>query len=600
MNVGQLLRSILNDAQPGEPKTLELKVGQIVKGMVLQLLSEQDALINIGGVQLKAHLETPLKQGEVTMLQVQPESSNGQIVLKPIANSTIQIADESLADVLQSMGLKDTPANRQVIQTIHQENLPLTSENTQAFAKVMAQLPPNIQIDQWQQAAILAMKNNLPITKESINALHQVIFGPPIHQQLSQLSQQIDNASNLALSKQVRDSMSQVKQLLTDLLTNSANALNEPVVNGDETTRNALPTNSSGSFTNQADSKSIVNNTLNMSDQQATAPNVPLSKETVSNQGLTASTVSSLTGAEESEPARANANTAESDASTGASKAAKPSETDVKTPSNAVTNSNAGDSISIKDDNTQWIGKWLKSLGVEHEQQLFKALDKFPSQEKLLYKAGQALDLQLIAAAAVGTDSSNEAAKQTVTDSLKSALLQLHAFTDTPPAVKDNAQQLLQQITGQQLLLSPDRTSMFSHITMMIPMSNESGQQTAAVHIQSRKGSRGEIDATNCRLVFDLQMKSIGDTLVDVQVYNKIVSLHVHNDHDFVANLLDGSRDEIAASLHNVGYQFLSLKCTPFPEQTGAQTAAASGDAGRNSDTTRYVSKPYKGVDIRI
>jgi hypothetical protein len=179
-------------------------------------------------------------------------------------------------------------------------------------------------------------------------------------------------------------------------------------------------------------------------------------------------------------------------------------------------------------------------------------------------------------------------------------LLQLHALADTPPAVKDSAQQLLQQITGQQLLLSPDRTSMFSHITMMIPMYNDSRQQTAAVHIQSRKGSRGEIDATNCRLVFDLQMKSIGDTLVDVQVYNKIVSLHVHNDHDFVANLLDGSRDEIAASLHNVGYQFLSLKCTPFPEQTGELSAAASGDIGRNADTTRYVSKPYKGVDIRV
>ena len=61
---------------------LELKVGQIVKGVVLQLLSDQEALVNIGGTQVRAKLETPLKQGDVTMLQVQPESNGGQILLE--------------------------------------------------------------------------------------------------------------------------------------------------------------------------------------------------------------------------------------------------------------------------------------------------------------------------------------------------------------------------------------------------------------------------------------------------------------------------------------------------------------------------------------
>jgi len=170
---------------------------------------------------------------------------------------------------------------------------------------------------------------------------------------------------------------------------------------------------------------------------------------------------------------------------------------------------------------------------------------------------------------------------------------------DTPPDLKESAQQVLQQITGQQLLLSPDRTSMFSHITMMIPMNNEQGQQTAAVHIQSRKGSRGEIDATNCRLVFDLHMKSIGDTLVDVQVYNKIVSLHVHNDHDFVANLLETSREDITSSLQNVGYQFLSLKCSPFPKESSELTSIIK-EATRSPNASSYASKPYKGVDLRV
>jgi hypothetical protein len=249
---------------------------------------------------------------------------------------------------------------------------------------------------------------------------------------------------------------------------------------------------------------------------------------------------------------------------------------------------------SSEADPPQWIGKWLKSLGIEHEQQLFKALDKSPALDKSAFFDPNDLTAQ-VELTHEGNRTPNEAAKQVATDSLKAALLQLNAFADTPPAIKESAQQLLQQITGQQLLLSPDRTSMFSHITIMIPMNNEQGQQTAAVHIQSRKGGRGEIDANNCRLVFDLRMKSIGDTLVDVQVFNKIVSLHVHNDHDFVANLLEGSREEIAQSLQNVGYQFLSLKCSAFPEEVAEQPIALL-EASRSN----YASKPYKGVDLRV
>ena len=81
MNISGLIRSLVGDLTASDSKVLELKVGQIVKGVVLQLLSDQEALLNIGGTQVRAKLETPLKQGDVTMLQVQPESNGGQIML---------------------------------------------------------------------------------------------------------------------------------------------------------------------------------------------------------------------------------------------------------------------------------------------------------------------------------------------------------------------------------------------------------------------------------------------------------------------------------------------------------------------------------------
>lgn len=597
MNVGQLLRSLLNEAQPGEPKTLELKVGQIVKGLVLQLLSEQDALVNIGGVQVKAHLETPLKQGEVAMLQVQPDTGNGQITLKPMANSTISIADGSLTDILNNMGLKDTAANRQIVQTVHQENISLSKENLQAFAKVLTANPLNVQPEQWQQSALLAVKNNLPITMESVSALHQVVYGAPINQQLEQLAQQINIAlANPALSQQVSDSITQLKVLLSDLQTISGQAFQNIGTGNEESSKSPIGTNLGNTLSGQVDKAenplASTRDLISSGTPKNATPAVILNNQQ-----------SSLAMSQDEDAAKALTITGETktEAPTGPNQTVKlslPHETAITSSPTALNETEALKTQSSQADTPEWIGKWLKSLGMEHEQQLFKALDKASALDKLVHSTqGSALESSEFTVN--DNRPQHEAIKQMVTDSLKSALLQLNAMDDTPPALKESAQQLLQQITGQQLLLSPDRTSMFSHITMMIPMINEQGQQTAAVHIQSRKGSRGEIDATNCRLVFDLHMKSIGDTLVDVQVYNKIVSLNVHNDHDFVANLLEASRGEIAASLQNVGYQFLSLKCSPFPQET-SETDSLIKEANRSPNASSYASKPYKGVDLRV
>ncbi|MBJ6363358.1 flagellar hook-length control protein FliK [Paenibacillus sp. GCM10012307] len=185
-------------------------------------------------------------------------------------------------------------------------------------------------------------------------------------------------------------------------------------------------------------------------------------------------------------------------------------------------------------------------------------------------------------------------------ESLKSALLLLAASDNAPAALRETAQQLVQHITGQQLLLAPERgNSPFTHVAMVIPFYNEQGGQTAAIHIQTRRGRKGELDAQNCRLLFDLQMKQLGDTLIDVQVVDRMVSLQVWNDHPATQPLLEGSREEIGEALQQSGYKLLSLKTQPMPEADGQATAASSKQTGPELSTA-FVSRPYKGMDLRV
>lgn len=187
---------------------------------------------------------------------------------------------------------------------------------------------------------------------------------------------------------------------------------------------------------------------------------------------------------------------------------------------------------------------------------------RLPDQKHMVERAALAV-LSNVADSIPMTDSSPPAQQE----SLKSALLALVSSDHTPPALKETAQQLVQQITGQQLLLTPERnSSVLTHVTMFIPINNADGKQTASVHIQTRRGRKGELDASNCRLLFNLSMNTLGDTMVDVNVMDKIVSLNLWNDHPAISSLAEGSRNEIAASLQQAGYQLLSLRTTPLPK----------------------------------
>lgn len=214
-----------------------------------------------------------------------------------------------------------------------------------------------------------------------------------------------------------------------------------------------------------------------------------------------------------------------------------------------------------------WVGRVLKLLGAEHEQLAVRG-------------AGNA--------AAQGVPAAGEAE-----GTLKGVLLQVMGSSEVPPAVKEAAGQLVQQLTGQQLLLNTDRTAPFAQVTLFLPLNGPDGRETASVHIQSRRGRKGELDAANCRLWFDLDMKQLGQTLVDVQVVDRMVNLKLHNNEPWVLELLEQRREEIKGAVESIGYQLSGLRTEPLPELS----AAAGTVPAKLAD---YVPDSYQGVDFRI
>lgn len=684
MNIGQMVRGLLGDVKAGDSKQLELKSGQVVRGVVMQVSDDgQEAVMNIQGVQVKAKLESPLQPGQTTMLQVQPEMSNGLVVLKPLESSPyVPVAEQSLGEVLKSFGLPDQKWAKDLVQLMQKTGVPLTKENIETLKAIVLQQPQGIANEEWIQAAAVAFKRGLPLTQETVQSLHQALFGKPLTELLTKLQSQLADAlagrpaasgpaaaqpaaargeHSAPLPQGGAGAGANAPTLVGGaragaaplLLTQAAAVLQELAAAVKPAAEAALPARagapSAGAGTAAAPATPAASPAGAMpggAAQQAapaTAPGQPAAQPPLAAQsqpvppgaapanasatGTTppASALSSVM----QQPVPAASEGSAFAAAASASTTAASDKAAAQPPPSQPSQSSASQLAQPAPAQT-WIANVLKLLGVEHEQLTWKTVDpgrsqmaaapggtadesgavqsSVPSQQAANAAGGAKLThlpIEQIIRPEAGLAAANQSGSAAplahhtaAQESLKNVLMQLIQSDEAPAALKETAQQLVHQITGQQLLLSTDRSSHFAHVSLFIPLTTPDGDQTATVHIQTRKGKRGELDASNCHLWFDLNLKALGRTIADVQVVDKIVSLKFHNDQPWLNELILDQRPEFTKSLENIGYQLISLQTGPIPQS--AQASESASGAVFSESLAAFAPSAYKGVDVRV
>ncbi|MCK9860598.1 DNA ligase, partial [Paenibacillus sp. ATY16] len=190
MNIGQLVRGLLGESSgSGDTRKLELKPGQVVRGVVLQLLENNEATVQINGVQVRAFLELPLEPGKFAMLQVQPQSAGGLLVLKQVENQAG--LEDVLKDWLKQSGLPDQEWAGNILKELRKDGVTMSRDTFAALKAATETMPQGADPEQWMQAAAAGLKRGLPMSGGTIGALQQVMFGRPAHELLDSLQQQL-------------------------------------------------------------------------------------------------------------------------------------------------------------------------------------------------------------------------------------------------------------------------------------------------------------------------------------------------------------------------------------------------------------------------
>jgi hypothetical protein len=204
------------------------------------------------------------------------------------------------------------------------------------------------------------------------------------------------------------------------------------------------------------------------------------------------------------------------------------------------------------------IKEFLSALGMSYEQQLAQAFN------------GQAEEHKLQA------------------DTLKPQLMRLLAEQPLPE-VKEAAEQLLNKITGFQIL--SQESGPMQQLIVQIPLILGGSVNEVTMQWSGQKTADGKIDADFCRVLFYLKLEHIDDTIVDMQVQNRVMSIQVHNDHPLLKKFADQLVPNLKENLAKIDYHLSALNFA-------VQKPAPTGKENKLADL--YRQKEYSRVDIKI
>lgn len=165
MNIKQVIGDRLASIK-GSQSSRSLQPGQIIQGHILGLYPGNKASIQIGNQKLIAQLEAPLNSGEKYHFQVQ--TSDDVILLKVIGEKSVKQTIQTSSDLLKQLGFKPSAHHASLVHRLMTDHIPFnTRQLKQAFH--------HLDMAKNKDKAQLILKNmitaKLPLTDSIFQAL---------------------------------------------------------------------------------------------------------------------------------------------------------------------------------------------------------------------------------------------------------------------------------------------------------------------------------------------------------------------------------------------------------------------------------------------
>ena len=175
------------------------------------------------------------------------------------------------------------------------------------------------------------------------------------------------------------------------------------------------------------------------------------------------------------------------------------------------------------------------------------------------------------------------------TGALKDMLLQL-MVENTPPQLKNHAEAILTRLTAFQLL--SQETGPLQNVFMQIPIPFAELKNDLTLQWTGRKQEDGKIDPAYCRIVFYLELSNLKETVIDMNIQNRIISLKIWTEEEEEANrTVTSLLPMLKENLEEKGYHLTTVKIEDFSQRKSVNSGL---------DKPYYPHPGYSGVDYKI
>ncbi|NOG27555.1 hypothetical protein [Lysinibacillus fusiformis] len=176
---------------------------------------------------------------------------------------------------------------------------------------------------------------------------------------------------------------------------------------------------------------------------------------------------------------------------------------------------------------------------------------------------------------------------QMIAHQLKPQLHTLLQETNMTPQLKEAAEMLMTRMNGMQL--SSGENGHQHQLIMQVPLEFFGKRMDATLQWNGRMKDDGKIDANYARVLFYLQMASMQETVIDMQVQNRVVTVTVFNEHLEIQSIAEPLKAALKVGLAEKNYQLSGVFMKQFDK----------GQAVKNSPVVEQ-QEEQSGVDIRV
>lgn len=552
----QLMQSLMKVDSTTTSKEITVRQGQILYGRVEKLFPNQTALLQIGSMKFQAYIDATVVPKEQYWFEAQTTQS-GELRLKviDIEHSGQAKLDEVGGALLKRFQLPDTKVNQQIVHFFLSKELAFSREHLSNASKWLS----NTQDLQKGLTAIeIMIKKHLPQTVQTFKSIVAL-------QTSESLSTQIEQVAKFLSDSKIKqtETIQKLRTLLPKILGEISEEQGQRVVR--EISK--LWLSSESTLSEQRSSLRLLQKLDLISNKYSIEQ-----PQQVLNQVLKESYRVHPVD-------RANPQHIE-----------RLVNTFVQTVSNQELK-------KIPKLLTEIINDSKQSL-VEDELRLFKKVQNqvFPqaytladgAEVKHLIKR-MISTLGLDYETGLGARVKPGAAGNVEYDSLKPLLLK--ALGELGSNARD-IEPLLNRITGLQLI-SQETNGPLQQIIMQIPLNFGDKLSDVTLQWSGRKKKNGQIDPSFCRILFYIDLQNIEQTVIDMNVQNRIINITIINNKDGIDSILSSQELELKDKLSSIDYVLSTVKVIA--------SSMPKNELDNQGRIQSMVSKKtYQGVDYKI